>query len=95
MNSFHVRPDCTQLLIECNSCGELDVLEVPYPVVHCPCPNCDAPVLVEAIVITTRTLSISAIRRHVKSWVEWHGIYNLSQTLWANMLRMPYKHREP
>ena len=95
MNSYHVRPDCTQLLINCNSCGELDVIEVPYPVVHCPCPNCDTPVLVEAVLLTTRTLSIEPIHRNVRTWLRWHYDHNISQSMWASMLLMPYKPREP
>ena len=95
MTDFIVRPDCNQLLFTCQKCHTSTALDVPYPVVHLPCPNCDAHVLVEAVVITTRTLAVAPVRRRVYDWLNWHLRYNISQPLWAAMLCMPYKHREP
>lgn len=95
MNDITVRPACNQLLYKCPNCKAEGALEVPYPVVHIPCPQCDNYILVEAVVITTRTLSIHQIRRRVRSWLFWHFDHNISQPLWASMLLMPYKRREP
>ena len=95
MTDIEVRSDCNQVLIDCPNCKHRTCLPVPFPVALLPCPSCDYTVLVEAVVITTRTLSHPRIQRGVQEWLTYHKTFNRNHALWSRMLKAIVPYPEP
>lgn len=95
MTEFTVRPDFNQLLVSCSACDHKDVIPAPFPRALNPCSKCGCIILVEAVVITTRTLSIPRVYQGIMDWLHFHKTFNLSQALWAKMLKFTLTDREP